>query len=182
MDRKDRTTEHCPDSREQSFYQTGSTRPAKSIAGFVAVLLAAVIFIGGIFSILGLMKIRLFQQLSGEGESPYLLFAQTDNTAATAEESELSGPDIGFSCRSITAFDRQYYQLPEGVYITKIDAASDAGRKGVMSGDILLEIEGMAVTDADTLETILCVYEPGAQVKIVLFRDETRRTLHITLG
>lgn len=44
-------------------YETGSTKPPKSRGGLLAVLLIAVIFLGGICCALGIMNVKLFQQL-----------------------------------------------------------------------------------------------------------------------
>lgn len=45
-------------------YQTGSTTPPKQVSGLLTVLLLMVIFLGGLVSALGLINVRLLQQLS----------------------------------------------------------------------------------------------------------------------
>ena len=52
----------------QSSYQTGSTQPPKKRGGVVAVLLAAVIFLSGISSALGLLNIKLSNELKENGQ------------------------------------------------------------------------------------------------------------------
>jgi len=49
--------------REQNTYQTGRTDPPKRRSGLIALLLVSVIFFGGIASAMGVMNIRLTQQL-----------------------------------------------------------------------------------------------------------------------
>ncbi len=58
-----------PFSPDRDVYETGSTKPPKSRGGLVAVLLIAVIFLGGIVSILGILNIKMFYQL--RQEQPY---------------------------------------------------------------------------------------------------------------
>ena len=51
------------DPWEESSWQTGSTNPPKSRSGIVAVLLVLVIFLSGIVTVLGILNVKLFQQL-----------------------------------------------------------------------------------------------------------------------
>ena len=52
------------DPWDQDSYKTGSTKPPKNRGGAIAVLLVAVILLGGITSALGVMNIQLFRQLN----------------------------------------------------------------------------------------------------------------------
>ncbi len=51
------------DPWEESSWQTGSTNPPKSRSGIVAILLVLVIFLSGIVTVLGVLNVKLFQQL-----------------------------------------------------------------------------------------------------------------------
>lgn len=62
-------------------YQTGAAQPGKGQSGIIAGLLAATIFLGGIASALGIMNIRLLQQL-GRQEEPVLPIS-LDGTAGS---------------------------------------------------------------------------------------------------
>ena len=74
------TTEYTWDD---GTYQTGATQPGKGQSGLIAGLLAATIFLGGIASALGIMNIRLLQQLNRPTE-PVLPVA-VDGTGAAGE-------------------------------------------------------------------------------------------------
>lgn len=65
---KPETTQYTP-NRDDSTYQTGSARPQKENRGLIALLMILVIFLGGIASILGLLNIRLVQQLAANQPS-----------------------------------------------------------------------------------------------------------------
>ena len=56
------TSEYVPEW-DDGTYQTGAIHPPKPSSGLVALLLVVVIFLGGICSALGLLNIRLLQQL-----------------------------------------------------------------------------------------------------------------------
>ncbi len=52
------------DPWEENSWQTGSTNPPKSRGGMVAVLLVLVIFLSGIVTVLGILNVKLFQELN----------------------------------------------------------------------------------------------------------------------
>lgn len=61
MDKRKKTTQNPWDD---GAYGTGRTDPPKTHSGLVALLLILVIFLGGIITVLGLMNVRLFRELS----------------------------------------------------------------------------------------------------------------------
>ena len=65
---------------DDSVYGTGPMDPPKSRSGLVALLLILVIFLCGIVTVLGILNIRLFNQLNKQEES-YLSIAVVDETA-----------------------------------------------------------------------------------------------------
>lgn len=85
----------CQEPWDQGTYQTGSTRPPKSRGGFVAVLLVLVIILAGISSAMGILNIRLFQQMNDvpeqEDEAP-VVFSNTDYTEPVETTSAQTQP------------------------------------------------------------------------------------------
>lgn len=78
---------------EENSYRTGSTRPPKSRAGLIAVLLIAVILLCSIFGIMGLLDIKLFSQLQPEQpENPLSFHQGSENTLPTSGESVATDP------------------------------------------------------------------------------------------
>ncbi len=65
MDKRKKTTQNPWDD---GAYGTGRTDPPKTHSGLVALLLILVIFLGGIITVLGLMNVRLFRELSDHEE------------------------------------------------------------------------------------------------------------------
>ena len=86
------------DPWEQDSYTTGSTKPPKKRGGVIAVLLVVVILLGGITSALGVMNIRLFRQIQGEGSNSVSFLEGNpagDYTQPTGNPPSPSAPAIG---------------------------------------------------------------------------------------
>ena len=72
------------DSWEENSWQTGSTNPPKSRGGLVAVLLVLVIFLSGIVTVLGILNVKLFQELNQKEQEEELAISFTlEETAGT---------------------------------------------------------------------------------------------------
>ena len=176
MDKKTYTT-------EKNSYQTGDVCPPKSYRGIIAVLLIAVIFLGGVVSGLSLLNIRLFRQLQAQESAPVRFV--TGSTEATGRDSLYTQVDIsplGLTGCILTSFDRHYYGLPAGVYITDVSERSHAAAKGICAGDVLLQINGSHITDLETLQSQLGAYPAGATVTLVLYRSGSQYRLDIPIN
>jgi len=167
-----------PDGQQDS-YRTGSTQPPKSHGGLIAFLLGLVIFLCGIITALGLMNVKLQWQLDNQAQENLNPIAFS--RSAVEEAAPCQSP-LGFTGREVTAFWNEYRNLPQGIYITEVDAASDAARKGVSPRDILLTIDGNRITDNSDLDTFLSTCRSGQTVALGLYRDGRHLNLTITLG
>lgn len=171
--------------REQDTYQTGSTTPPKSHNGLIALLLVTIIFLAGIISILSILNIRLFSALAARNDHtiPLALYADTQDPAATAdlaeEFSQTEEPCIGIHGEPVSALCQRFYDLPSGLYITRIAAGSDAEAQGLKQGDILISLNGISVTNSDELSAVLVECGDGNCLEAVVYRD--RHTFRATL-
>ena len=91
-------------------------------------------------------------------------------------------PTLGVTGQEISAFDQHYYRIPQGIYITEVDENSDAAKKGICPGDILLQADGVRITDADVLKEQLDAHQAGETVSVVIYRNGMQYTLEIVLG
>ena len=158
----------------QDTYQTGSTKPPKSHNGIITLLLVLVIFLCGISTALGLMNIRLLDALKqSDRETSPVAFsgAQGENPA---EDTWFS---LGFSGLEIPELWRLYQELPEGIYITEVTENSDAAAKGILPGDILLQVDNTRISTAAQLTSLLesqkepvqvTLYRNGGQIELTL--------------
>lgn len=199
--RKDHHFKENPiESWEQSFYRTGSTHPPKSHRGLLAILLVITIFFCGIFTAFSLLNIHLFRSLpvelgpvhlgdgSGADSAECIRFVKPGPTAneitdSLAEEASVPGPPwLGVSVKQLSSFEKLYYQLPSGLYITQVEPATDAAAKGLAPGDILLSIDGASLTDAASLQELLCSHAPGDTVSVTVYRNNEQRRVNLKLS
>ena len=157
-------------------YGTGRTDPPKNRTGLMAVLLILVIFLTGIVTVLGVLNIRLFRQLSAREEESELSisFTQQEATAETVPEttaasavpgeefaldlqrSPQAAPNIpqegGLSLQEI------YVRCAPSVISITTDSASGTG--------VILSQDGYLVTNAHVVE--------GADTISVRLSDDRR--------
>jgi serine protease Do len=97
----------------------------------------------------------------------------------TTQESEpvsSSGKNIGLKVQEMTSsIARKYgYQTEEGLIITEVERYSEADRKGLETGDIILEVNRKKVETINDLEKILNRLKSGDPL-LLLIRRENRR-------
>jgi S1-C subfamily serine protease len=68
-----------------------------------------------------------------------------------------------------------------GALVASIDDAGPAAVAGVVVGDILVELAGVAITDPDALRLALGD-RPGEVVELIVLRGGAKQTLSVTLG
>jgi serine protease Do len=88
--------------------------------------------------------------------------AEEDGLLSTGPRSEASGvkvPDVGLTLEGMSDGARKDYSIPaevEGVVVSSVDNMSEAAIKGLMEGDVIVEINQQTVTSpqnaADTFE------------------------------
>ncbi|MFW5773426.1 MAG: Do family serine endopeptidase [Tangfeifania sp.] len=59
----------------------------------------------------------------------------------------------------------------EGVYIDSVSTGSAADEAGIEAGDVVIEIEGMKITQASQLQETVATHRPGEEVELVINRD-----------
>lgn len=68
------------------------------------------------------------------------------------------------------------------VGVSAVVVNSPAAKAGLQAGDIILDVDGRAVTHAETLAEILADYEPGEIANIHLIRGQDSMQFAVTLG
>jgi S1-C subfamily serine protease len=106
---------------------------------------------------------------------------------------------LGIWGEEITSQLAQTYKLPvnSGVLVTKLSSRSGAARAGlkaghtqvvvagetyVLGGDIIVALDGTHVSSIDELRDAVAAHQPGDKVKLVIYRDAKRTSVHVTLG
>jgi len=90
-------------------------------------------------------------------------------------------PRLGLEVQSISPFDRLYYRLPQGLYITGVVPGSDAAKQDIQAGDILLKLNGKQAYDAESLRELLFTLHPGDTVELTLYRNGSQFQVNVIL-
>jgi S1-C subfamily serine protease len=66
--------------------------------------------------------------------------------------------------------------------ISAIEAGSPAARAGLALGDVIVEVNGQPVLDADDLRNLIGLLPVGTDLAIVLYRDGRERAAAAQVG
>ena len=161
----------------EATYRTGSTQPPKSRVGIITFLLVLVIFLSGISTALGLMNIRLFQQLNAleETEPGPVVFSRG---AVCELPDSLTQYPLGFAGQEVPLFWQTYHSLPAGIYVVEV---TDECSGVLLPGDILTALDGTAFNSNDDFLTLLSSYHPGQEVTVTIQRGENVLSATLTI-
>ena len=90
-------------------------------------------------------------------------------------------PWLGIQGESFSSYYRRFYQLPQGVYITEVEAGSPAQTAGLMRGDIITRADGSPVSDMETLNSLLYTHSAGDTMLLTVYRGGHQGNVEITL-
>jgi serine protease Do len=78
----------------------------------------------------------------------------------------------------------EYFGLKDdkGVVVTSVMPDSAAEKAGVKADDVVVELEGVAVTDWNEFRNRVAMYRPDTKVHLVVMRDGKRKKITATLG
>lgn len=103
-------------------------------------------------------------------------------TREKVEEEEQGS--LGIVTQNVSEAAQSVYQIPSGAFVYRVEAGSAGEAGGLLAGDIITELDGISIRDADALDELLQYYRAGETVEVVsLSRDSgyEPRTLTITL-
>lgn len=174
------------DPWDRDFYETGAVRPPKERDGLVAVLLVAVILLGGLCSAMGIVNLRLLNRLAeGERTAETVHLLQEQQCANRSETTDPYGCDsiplLGVDGQTVSEFDRRYYELPQGVLVTDVIQGSSADRAGIRTGDVIVSVAGRSASDWEQLADVLCALASGEAVQLECYRSQTREQFCVTV-
>ena len=91
-------------------------------------------------------------------------------------------PTLGISGETLSTFYQHYYRMPAGLYITEVDPGSDAARKGIQEGDMLLYLGDTRITSMDDLKTALYDCQVDETVEVIVYHKGQQYRLELTLS
>ena len=90
-------------------------------------------------------------------------------------------PDLGLEGQAVSMLYQLYGRLPQGFYITHVDPNSSAAQIGIQEGDVLISLDGVRITGADSYEAQLYTYEVGDTVTAIIYRDGRQYEVKLTV-
>lgn len=91
-------------------------------------------------------------------------------------------PFIGITGSQVTEAISEQYGIPEGVYVVSVEEKSAAEAAGLKQGDVIVQMEGKAISSMSDIEEIKKEHKPGDSVTIKLVRNGKEITVKLTFG
>ena len=136
--------------------------------------------------IIGINTMKIGDQMNAAGVEG-LGFAIPSSTVVDVisqilDQGYVSGrPTMGISGEPVSALYQYYYRLPAGLYLNVVIEGSDAAVQGLAPGDILISLNGKAVTCEEELTEFLYGCQVGDTVEAVIYRNKTKYTVTLTI-
>ncbi len=130
------------------------------------------------------MKIGAFANSSGVEGLGFAIPSATvkDIVDQLVRQGYVSGrPSLGIRGDALSSFYQHYYRLPAGVYVTEVEYGTDAHKKGIEQGDLILSIGDTRVTSFEELRAALGDHQVGSSVEVIVFRGGQQYKLELTL-
>lgn len=104
------------------------------------------------------------------------------NAQSTASAEKAKGAWLGVRLSSIDRSDDDKSSAEKGAPVSGVIDDSPADKAGIKKGDIIVNVDGGAVSDADDLVRLLKDKSPGAKAQVTVLRDGKKQSLTVTLG
>jgi putative serine protease PepD len=94
----------------------------------------------------------------------------------------VSHATFGMEAVPVTGAAAQRRGLPQGLFVTSVQAAGPAAMAGLRAGDVVTEIDGQPATSADQLVELTITKRAGDRVELTYVRGGQSREATVTLG
>jgi putative serine protease PepD len=94
------------------------------------------------------------------------------------------GGYLGVDITTLTSALRQQYGFTPtaGVVVLDVLSGSPADKAGLVQGDVIVDIDGSAVTTAEDLQNIIQKDKAGQKIQVTYYVGNSKRTATVTLG
>ena len=91
---------------------------------------------------------------------------------------------LGVSIRDVDSkiAKKNNLKSPEGAYVTDVQEESPAAVAGLEEGDVLTDVNGRVIYDAEDLGKAIRRLEPGTKVTVTALRRGEKKTFQVTVG
>lgn len=80
-------------------------------------------------------------------------------------------PQIGISCVDVDELYSRYYNIPQGIWVREVEEGSAAEKAGIKVGDVIIGIEGEAVSSIKEMNEIKNKYKAGDEIALTISRS-----------
>jgi len=129
------------------------------------------------------------QILSTSGGNIGIGFAIPSNMARNVLDQILEGGKVhrgqlGVSIQPMTPELASKFGLSDvqGALVNSVIPNGPAAKAGIRQGDVIVDFNGAAVTDGNTLRNHVASTAPGTKVNLGIFRDHQKQQIQATLG
>jgi serine protease Do len=126
--------------------------------------------------------------LSRTGGNQGIGFAVPINLARTVSDSLITNGKVvrgflGVRPQNLTSALARQFEVKQnsGVLLAEITPDSPAEKAGLKNGDVVTEIDGKPVRDANQFFVVIAQKPPGSKVNLTVYRDGSKRTVEASL-
>lgn len=103
-------------------------------------------------------------------------------TDALIQDGEVLRPFIGITMQSMTPELKEQFGVKDGVLVADVLEGEAAEKAGVKSGDVIVKLNGKAVSDHNELLRAITKYKPGASLTLTIMRDGKEKDIVVVAG
>ncbi|MBQ7677235.1 MAG: trypsin-like peptidase domain-containing protein [Lachnospiraceae bacterium] len=96
-----------------------------------------------------------------------------------------NGAYLGISGVDVDAVTARQYNMPTGVYVSRVISGSGAAAAGIEKGDVIVAFNGRTVMSMSDIQKELSALSPGNEVSVTVSREEnggyTEKAFNVTL-
>lgn len=137
--------------------------------------------------VIGINSSKMSNTYYGEASVEGICFAIPSNKAADVVEDFINygyvkgKPQLGITCRDVTADISQMYGMPVGVYVIEVSEGSAAETAGLKKGDIITAVDDVEITTSVELTAQKNLHTAGDEIKLTFMRNGEEMTTTLTL-
>jgi serine protease Do len=127
--------------------------------------------------------------ISGSGSFAGAGFAIPAQIAQTSAQEIIKNGSVhhgylGIVMNDVTPENAGFFNLPDaaGAIVSEVTPDSPAAHAGLVSGDVLREIDGKKIPNGGMLQVAVSEMSPGTQIALGILRDGKPQTLHVNVG
>ncbi len=106
---------------------------------------------------------------------------QIINLEASSAPSKVTFIQNVVAAENVSIEESRRYRIPIGVMVHKVTENSAPHIAGMCEGDIIVAVDGIEITDASSLNSLIAAYHSGAVAKVTVFRNNEYIDLSVNI-